>query len=135
MTMFANAGKATLVDSGNTPTSAVHVDDAATLYLLAAEKAKAGDVFNGVSGNVTFRALTEAMAKALGLPVHELGHGEAEVQFGGFFARFLSTENWASGAKARKELGWDPKGADIIDEVETGSYATVVQDLKKTAAP
>lgn len=134
MTMFAHAGEGGYVDSGETLTSTVHVDDAAALYLLAAEKAKAADIFNGVSGTVKFRALTEAIGKMLDIPVRSVPHEDAEGKWGKFFARFLSTENWTSGAKAKKELGWVPKEIGVLGEVRTGSYLAVAESLKKSTA-
>ncbi|OMP82632.1 hypothetical protein BK809_0006942 [Diplodia seriata] len=134
MNMFANAGSAMYVDAGDVVTSAVHVDDAAELYLLAAEKAQPGEAFNGVSGHVTMRELAEAAGEVLRLPVRSVPFANAEAQWGKFFAHFLSIENWSSGAKAERELGWAPKGLSIIDEVKTGQYVAVAEELKKSVA-
>jgi nucleoside-diphosphate-sugar epimerase len=46
MQKAAELGQSIYVDDGTLRTSAVHVDDAAELYLLAASKAKPGEVFN-----------------------------------------------------------------------------------------
>ena len=134
MFMYAGMGEVKYIgfdDNKETVTSTVHVDDAAELYLLAIEKAKPGDVFNGVSSTVSLRALSEAMGKALDIPVKSISYEDAKALWGEFFARFLSTENWASGAKAVRELGWHPRGASILDEVNTGSYVAVAQELKQ----
>ncbi|OJD32108.1 3-beta hydroxysteroid dehydrogenase [Diplodia corticola] len=129
MTMFSNAGKAMYVGSGDVVTSAVHVDDAADLYLLAAEKAEAGEAFNAVAENVTMRDLAEAIGDVLQLPVNSVFYDDAAAQWGEFFARFLSTENWASGKKAADKLGWGPKGRRILDDVKTGSYVAVAGEI------
>ncbi|PYH92703.1 putative NAD dependent epimerase/dehydratase [Aspergillus ellipticus CBS 707.79] len=131
MSMYANSKAVTCVDPGDIFTSAVHVEDAASLYLLAAQKARAGDIFNGVSSNnVTFGQLSEAMGEILGLPVRMISFDTAVSQLGEFFARFISAENRASGAKATRELGWEPKKAGIIEEIKTGSYVALAESLK-----
>ncbi|MBD2057028.1 NAD-dependent epimerase/dehydratase family protein [Oculatella sp. FACHB-28] len=94
MQMAAKAGESIYVDDGSLCTSAVHVDDAATLYLLAAKAAKAGNVFNGTgSTTVTLRALAEAIAAALDLPVRSVSREEAEMQWGQFLTAFVQFEN------------------------------------------
>ncbi|KAF2142258.1 uncharacterized protein K452DRAFT_287479 [Aplosporella prunicola CBS 121167] len=130
MTMLANAGEVGYVGNGDIQTSAVHVDDAAALYLLAAEKARTGEIFNGVSGQVKFRDLAEAEGEVLNLPVHSVAYEDALSRWGQFFARFLSTENWSSGEKAKRVLGWEPKEAGIIDDLKTGSYVAIAESLK-----
>ncbi|RAK85413.1 NAD(P)-binding protein [Aspergillus costaricaensis CBS 115574] len=116
-------------------TSAVHVEDAAELYLLAAERAGAGDVFNGCSEwGVTFGELGRAMADVLGVGVEVVGFEEAKRVWGEFFARFLSTENRASGGKAMRVLGWVPKKVGIVEEVRYGSYVGVAERLRSGAA-
>ncbi|OJJ77644.1 hypothetical protein ASPBRDRAFT_36870 [Aspergillus brasiliensis CBS 101740] len=116
-------------------TSAVHVEDAAELYLLAAERAGAGEVFNGCSEwGVTFGELGRAMADVLGVEVGSVEFEEAARVWGEFFARFWSTENRASGGKAMRELGWVPKKIGIVEEVRYGSYVGVAEKLRNGAA-
>ncbi|EHA19452.1 hypothetical protein ASPNIDRAFT_47875 [Aspergillus niger ATCC 1015] len=116
-------------------TSAVHVEDAAELYLLAAERAGAGEVFNGCSEwGVTFGELGRAMADVLGVEVGLVGFEEAKRVWGEFFAGFLSTENRASGGKAMRVLGWAPKKVGIVEEVRHGSYVEVAERLRNGAA-
>ncbi|XRM42514.1 hypothetical protein ABZX51_005731 [Aspergillus tubingensis] len=116
-------------------TSAVHVEDAAELYLLAAERAGAGDVFNGCSEwGVTFGELGRAMADVLGVGVEVVGFEEAKRVWGEFFAGFLSTENRASGGKAMRVLGWVPKKVGIVEEVRHGSYVALAERLRSGAA-
>jgi len=79
MEASAKAGESIYVDDGHLRTSDVHVDDAATLYLLAASKAKAGEVFNGTgSTTVTLRELAETIGEALKLPTRSVNRAEAE---------------------------------------------------------
>ncbi|PLB47997.1 putative NAD dependent epimerase/dehydratase [Aspergillus steynii IBT 23096] len=134
MQMFAQSGEAVYIDDGAAVTSAVHVDEAAELYLLAAEKAETGEVFNAVSSTVTYRQLTEAMGEIMGLPVRSMPSSEAAGQLGEFVTGFLSTENNASAAKAKKVLGWAPTAAGILEDVRQGSYVAVAAALQASRA-
>ncbi|KAF2651930.1 putative NAD dependent epimerase/dehydratase [Lophiostoma macrostomum CBS 122681] len=132
----AKAGACTYVDEGAVRVTTVHVDDAARLYLLVAQKGRSGEAYNAVfENNVTQRQLSEAYAKVLDLPTRSIPYDAAESAMGKFIARFLSLENRASGAKARKELGWEPKAEKgILEEITTGSYVKVAENLRKSAA-
>ncbi|KAJ8064028.1 hypothetical protein OCU04_007869 [Sclerotinia nivalis] len=118
MDISKNAGAVICVDGGKSCTTAIHVDDAARLYLLAAQKAESGDIFNASSStDVTFHQIWETMATSLNLPLKDLPMEEATEKLGPIFAKFISAENRASGAKARDVLGWNPSGSDILEEI------------------
>lgn len=122
--------QAVYVDDGQTKTTTVHVDDAARLYLLAAEQGKAGDVFNASDANdITLRQMAEAYAAALGVPAVSITKEEAEKTLGPFFSHFLTTPNRASNAKAKRVLGWEPKGPGLFEEISKGSYRQYAQSL------
>lgn len=132
MQMHARNGEVTCIEDGSARTSIVHVDDAARMYLLAAEKASAGDIFNCTSStNVTALQLAEAMGSVLDLPVKLLKYDEAVAKFGPFFSRFLSAENRASSAKAVQTLGWEPREQWILDDIKSGSYQALAKNLRK----
>ncbi|MEM8531937.1 MAG: NAD-dependent epimerase/dehydratase family protein, partial [Chloroflexota bacterium] len=85
-------GGGVYVDAGDKLTSTVHVDDLASLYLLALEKAPAGHVFNGVAEPfVLVKDLAEAISYAAGLDGKTVSVPvkEAWQQFG-FMAHFLA---------------------------------------------
>lgn len=135
MGMSARAGSVTCVDGGKNRTTVVHIDDAARLYLLAAQKGKAGELFNASGAtNLTARQIFDAIAAALGVPVRDITYADALTQLGETFAWFLKAENRASGAKAVKELGWQPKGMAILDEINKGSYQATAEALRKPSA-
>jgi nucleoside-diphosphate-sugar epimerase len=136
MGAFASAGKAFWVDEGKAYVTTVHVDDAARLYLLAAEKGRAGECYNATyETNITHRELAEAIAAAIGVEVKQQSYEDTEKTMGMFFAKFLSSENRASGEKAKKELGWEIKAEKgILEEIKTGSYVQVAEEIKKGAA-
>ena len=133
MKMFAKGGECYYVGSG-VRTTGVHVDDAATLFLLAAESARAGDIINAVSNSdITTRELSEAMGAVLELPVVSLSFDDAVAKFGPFLPRLLTTESRASGAKAQNQFGWQPKEPGVVQDIKTGSYVAAAARLKKSA--
>ncbi|PYI05377.1 NAD(P)-binding protein [Aspergillus sclerotiicarbonarius CBS 121057] len=110
--------------------SEVHVDDAAGLYLLAAERAggAAGEVFNGVAGTeTTYRRLAEVIGEVVGVPVRRVEREEAMRKWGPFLVAFASGENRASGRKARRELGWVVERPGLVREIREGSYRGLVE--------
>ena len=132
MEMAAKAGESVYVDDGSLRTSGVHVDDAATLFLLAAMTAKAGDVFNGTgSTTTTLRELAEAIGAALELPVRSVSREEAEALWGQFLTAFVQFENRPSNRKAVRQLGWRPKGIDMLTDVRAGSYRDLARRLRR----
>ncbi len=132
MGMSAKAGSVTCVDGGKNHTTVCHVDDTARLFLLAAQKGKAGELFNASgSTDMTARQVFDAIAGELGVPVNDITYDTALAAMGETFAWFLKAENRASGAKAVKELGWQPKGTGILDEITKGSYQAVAESLRK----
>ncbi len=132
MQRAAKAGESVYVEDGHLRTSDVHVDDAAALFLLAAEKAKAGDVFNGTgSTTVTLRALAETIGAALQLPVRSAHREEAEARWGPFLTAFVQFENRASSRKAVQQLGWQPQGLDMLTDIRSGSYRELAETLRQ----
>ena len=117
---------------GRVCTSVVHVDDAARLFLLAAERAEAGEVFNGISDTtITFAEMANTIAALLNLPVHTPIVEEASAQVGPFIANFLTSPCRGSSAKAKQVLGWQPREIGLIEDIKTGSYTAVAAELKK----
>lgn len=106
MQLAVKAGESVYVDEGALRTSYVYVDDAAELFLLAAERAKAGEVFNGAAGtSVTKREVAGAIGEVLGVPVRSVPHDDAEKHLGHFAAAVDQHENRASNRKAVEQLG------------------------------
>ena len=129
-------GKAAVyVGDGHWPSSTVHVDDAARLYLLAATQARAGDIFNATNAtDLTTKKLAEALGVELNVPPVSLTEEQASAAMGPFMAKFLTAENRASSAKAKRSLGWQPREKTLLDDISTGSYHEVAQQLLKGAA-
>ncbi|KAK7455662.1 hypothetical protein CaCOL14_012740 [Colletotrichum acutatum] len=132
MGIAAQTGGVTIVDGGKNRTTNAHVDDAARLFLLAAEKGRTGEVYNASSStDVTSFQISEAISAAVKVPLRDINLDVAKEQLGQTISFFLSAENRASGAKAKEELGWEPRGLGILEDISKGSYMEVAKALKK----
>jgi nucleoside-diphosphate-sugar epimerase len=114
-----------LIGDGSQHWATVYVDDLAALYVLALEHAAAGSTFIGASGqNPTVRQLTEAAAQAAGIAgvVAESADASRE-RLGAGYADALLLDQQATGSRARIDLGWEPNGPSLVEELTSGSYA------------
>ncbi|MGE8942381.1 NAD-dependent epimerase/dehydratase family protein [Leptospira interrogans] len=104
--------------------SNVHISDVADLYALALEHAPAGSLFYAENGESSMKSAVEAISRMLGQggrtedwpiaqAVEALGPG-AHLTFG--------SNSRAQAQKARKVLGWAPKGPTLTHEIEQGVY-------------
>lgn len=120
-------GEARYVEPGNFKYCAVHVDDAAELYIQALHNGKAGSIYHAVSETgITNKAISEAIAKMLGCQIARLSREEAIQAWGVALTTFLAINNQASSSKAEKELGWKPSAqTTMLEDIEQGSYRTV----------
>ena len=120
-------GVSRYVEPGNFKYCAVHVDDAAELYIQALQSGKAGSVYHAVSETgITNKAISEAIAKMLGCQIAGVSREEAIKAWGGSLTTFLAINNQASSSKAEKELAWKPSSLiTMLEDIEQGSYKTV----------
>lgn len=108
--------------SGEQRVSAVHVEDAADLYLLALETSTAKHLYNVSAETVSMKEIGEAVARLLDVKAKSISAEKAREQFGKMF-EFLSINNQLSAEKARRDLKWSPADyRSILDEIENGSY-------------
>ncbi|MCW5958882.1 MAG: SDR family oxidoreductase [Pyrinomonadaceae bacterium] len=113
---------ANYIETGSQRVSAVHVEDAADLYLLALETSTAKGLFNVSAETVSMKDLAEAIARMLNIEGKSISEEKARKQFGKMF-EFLSVNNQMTSEKAVRELRWVPNSYhSIIDDVENGSY-------------
>jgi len=107
--------------------SHVHITDVVDLYLLALQRAPAGSLFYVENGEASMKTAVEAISRMLGLggstaewPIEEavefLGPG-AHLTFG--------SNSRVKADKARKVLGWEPKGPSLLHEIEHGTYKEI----------
>ncbi len=113
---------ANYVESGEQQVSAVHVEDAADLYLSVLETSTAKGLYNVAAESVSMKEMSEAVARLLDVKTKSLEAEKAREQFGKMF-EFLSLNNQLSAEKARRDLRWSPNSYNsILDDIENGSY-------------
>lgn len=110
-------GVVKVVGRGLNRWSNVHIDDVASLYLLALEKAPPGAFYFVENGESSFGEIGEAIASRLGLgPVQHLPAAEAAKAWGESKAYYTFGSNSRVRAKrARAELGWAPRHKSVLD--------------------
>ncbi len=116
------AGAVNYVGDGTNRFSAVHVEDAADLYVLALETDSAKGLYHASAETVSMKDLNEAIARLLETEAKSVSIEEASIQFGAM-AGLFSINSRLSAEKARRELGWEPNAkTTITDDIENGSY-------------
>lgn len=115
------------VGNGANRWSNVFLPDLAEAYLLAIEHAPAGSVYNIGSGEATMADIAQAVATLVGIDAAEsTTPEEAYDVFGRRWVEVaLSSNSRVDSQLARDELGWNPLGPALLDELTTGSYRRV----------
>ena len=105
------------VGPGENIWSNVHIDDVADLYLLALEKTAAGAFYFVESGEASFRDMSAAIAKALGLgPAQDWPLDQAKEEWGYEMASYgLGSNSRVRGQRARTLLGWQPHRPAVLE--------------------
>jgi hypothetical protein len=76
--------------------------------------------------NPTVRELGEAASRGSGGDGRTVPSTDAETEARiGPLAEAFLLDQQATGAKARSELGWEPTGPSLVEELSSGSYTTV----------
>jgi nucleoside-diphosphate-sugar epimerase len=119
------AGASAYVGDGSNRWPAVHRDDAATLFRLAAESAPAGSVLHAIAEEgVPIRQVAEAIAAGLSVPA--ISVDEATIgDYLGFLAGFWSTDGPASAQLTHQLLGWKPTHPTWLDDLRGPAYYAV----------
>ena len=103
----------------------VHIDDLITLYVLAIEKAPAGAFYFAENGENSMREICAAIGRMLGQDGRtlEMSVEEAAREWGeGPANDTMGSNSRVRAARARRELGWHPRGVSLIEEIERGCY-------------
>ncbi|GAB3895379.1 NAD-dependent epimerase/dehydratase family protein [Kibdelosporangium lantanae] len=110
------------IGTGENRWSLVHVDDIASLYVLAL-RAAPGSVYIGV-GDVhpTQREVASALARRLGTTTESVDRERAR-EWMGPLADAFALDQTLSSAKAETELRWRPKHDDPLGEIESSTQA------------
>lgn len=109
------------VGDGSNRWPAVHVVDAARLFLLALENAPAGSVVHAVSDE---GVRTGEIAEVIGRRVEMPTVSAPPEQFG-FLGAILAVDQPASSVQTRALLGWTPTQPGLIADMESGHYFPV----------
>jgi nucleoside-diphosphate-sugar epimerase len=116
------AGFSAYVGDGSNRWPAVHRRDAARLFLLALDRAKAGARLHAVGEEgVPLRAIADAIGEGLGLPVRSLSQDEAGPHFG-FLAMLVGADAPATCAITQETMGWRPTEPGLLDGLRQGAY-------------
>ncbi len=115
-------GSANYIGEGSEMVSAIHVEDAAELFVAALETGTAKGVYNAVTESVSLKDLNESIARMLNIKAKSISAEKGREQFGGVF-EFLSKNNQLSAEKAKRQIEWSPSAFRTIEEdIENGSY-------------
>lgn len=106
------------VGGGDARWPAVHVRDAAHLFRLALEQARAGSVLHAVGDEgVPTGDIAAVIGRHLGLPAEPRPAEEF-----GFLGMLLAGDQPASSRLTRDLLGWRPTGPGLIEDLDQGHY-------------
>jgi nucleoside-diphosphate-sugar epimerase len=116
-------GVSAYIGDGSNRWPAAHVSDVARLYRLAFEKAEPGAIYHAVDEEgVSMKAIVEAHARGLKIPVVSIKPEEAEAHFG-WLARFAEHDMPSSSAITRQKLNWKSTGPGLIADLDGMDYA------------
>lgn len=120
-------GALQLPGSGDQHWTTVSADDLGRLYARAAATAQSSSYYLGVSGqNPTVREIGAAASRGAGGDGRVVGSTSQDTEARlGPLAAALELDQQASGARARAELGWEPTGPSLLEDLSSGSYTTV----------
>ncbi|KAL7422571.1 hypothetical protein Q5752_003219 [Cryptotrichosporon argae] len=116
--------EAAYVGDGANAWAAVHVDDAAELFVLAATTrgAPAGATLNGVDEpGFTTRRITEFIGAKLGVPAKSISKQDAAARWPVMIAWVMTEGVPISNDKTKAWLGWKPTGPGLFEDLETYS--------------
>ncbi|WP_158781424.1 SDR family oxidoreductase [Pantoea sp. BAV 3049] len=115
-------GVAAYVAEGNNCWPAAHVLDVAKLYVMALDKGQKGARYHAVAEEaISSRQIAEVVAKGLGIPAVSITPDEAQQHFG-WFAMFAGMDLRASGRWTQQQMGWQPTGPGLIDDLSRMKY-------------
>lgn len=115
-------GVSAYVDDGLNRWAAVHLSDAASLYILALEKGLAGSRYHAVGEEgIPLRTIAELIGGGLKVPVKSIAAADAAEHFG-WLSAFVGLDMPASSALTQKRLAWRPKGPGLLADLKQRHY-------------
>ena len=118
-------GHVPFVGDGGNHMTFVHVEDLADLYVLVLEKAVPGTLYSGsVLPAVTVHDLAVAASKAGGADGKTFSWPRADAlqSFGEERVEVMTCDQQISGARAERDLGWQPTAPTVLEELANGAY-------------
>jgi len=102
--------------------AATHRTDAARVYRLALERGATGVPFHAIAEEgVPFKEIAALIGRGLNIPVVSKSPDEAAEHFG-WMSMFAGMDMAATGERTKTLLGWEPKEAGLIADVEQSGY-------------
>jgi nucleoside-diphosphate-sugar epimerase len=118
-------GISAYIGDGSNRWPAAHVSAVARLYRLAFEKAEPGAIYHAVDEEgVSMKAIAEAHARGLKIPLVSIKPEEAEAHFG-WLAHFAVHDMPSSSAITQQKLRWKPSGPGLIADLDAMDYTQV----------
>jgi len=115
-------GAAAYIGAGGNRWAGVHRLDAARVFRLALERGAIGARYHAVQDEgVPFRDIAAVIARRLELPSTALTPEQAPAHFG-WMTPFAGIEMAASSARTRALLGWAPREAALLEELDSERY-------------
>jgi nucleoside-diphosphate-sugar epimerase len=113
---------AAYIGDGSNLWPAVHRADAAKLYRLVLEKGVAGARYHAAAEQgVPMKEIAIIIGSKLNLPVVSKTPEEAAGHFG-WIAHFAALNAPASSQITRDQLGWEPTGKGLLEDLKNGTY-------------
>ncbi len=110
-------GAVAYVGEGNNRWPAAHVTDVAKLYVLVLAKGERGKRYHAVAEQgIPARDIARTLSEKFQLPLVSLNTEQAAAHFG-WFALFADKDLAASGDWTRSQLGWNPTGPGLIEDL------------------
>lgn len=111
-------GVSAYISNGANRWPAVHVSDAGRLYRLALEADVPARVYHATAEEgVAFRAIAEAIGRALDLPVEPRSR-----EHFGWLAGFVGADAVVSSTRTRELTGWEPTGPTLLADLAQPAY-------------
>lgn len=119
-------GAVATIGEGANRWAGVHRLDAARVFRLALERAEKGARYHAVHDEgVPLRDIAAVIARRLGLPLTPLTPEQAPAYYG-WMAPFAGIHMAASSARTREVLGWAPREATLLEELDSERYFPAV---------
>jgi nucleoside-diphosphate-sugar epimerase len=114
---------------GHTTHGYVQIDDLGQLFRLALERGTAGDVFHGISEEVSQREVAAAISRMVGTQGRTASVSSLKMLvLGGPAGISLSANKRLLAIQTRARLGWKPESLGVLHDIEFGSYAIAGSD-------